>query len=163
MHKQYEDEPRRIERADDATITFTIALHGPHAWEMVLEDSRRYHSISHGWATNDPHGWEDAIAPVLRQFFGKALTPRRAALKVLGEHAAVLHLAKLHKFTPLRHETVMTIQFSKQPIAVLSEGLRKMRSGLVADSFVPGTIPARSASAGGSSTSMTLNYRRASA
>src|SRR6516165_4747813 len=51
MHKQYEDEPRRIEHADDATITFTIALHGPHAWEMVLEDSRRYHSISHGWAT----------------------------------------------------------------------------------------------------------------
>ena len=90
MHKQYEDEPRRIEHADDATITFTIALHGPHAWEMVLEDSRRYHSISHGWATDDPHGWEDAIAPVLRQFFGKALTPRRAALKVLGEHAAVL-------------------------------------------------------------------------
>ena len=90
MHKQYEDEPRHIEHADDATITFTIALHGPHAWEMVLEDSRRYHSISHGWATDDPHGWEDAIAPVLRQFFGKALTPRRAALKVLGEHAAVL-------------------------------------------------------------------------
>jgi len=90
MHKQYEDEPRRIEHADDATITFTIALHGPHAWEMVLENSRRYHSISHGWATDDPHGWEDAIAPVLRQFFGKALTPRRAALKVLGEHAAVL-------------------------------------------------------------------------
>src|SRR6516225_8631215 len=52
MHKQYEDEPRRIEHADDATITFTIALHGPHAWEMVLEDSRRYHSISHGWATD---------------------------------------------------------------------------------------------------------------
>jgi hypothetical protein len=89
MHKQYEDEPRRIEHADDATITFTIALHGPHAWEMVLEDSCRYHSISHGWATDDPHGWEDAIAPVLRQFFGKALTPRRAALKVPGEHAAV--------------------------------------------------------------------------
>jgi hypothetical protein len=90
MHKQYEDEPRRIEHAHDATITFTIALHGPHAWEMVLEDSGRYHSISHGWATDDPHGWEDAIAPVLRQFFGKALTPRRAAFKVLGEHAAVL-------------------------------------------------------------------------
>ena len=29
-----------------------------------------------------------------------------------------------------------------------------------ADSFVPGTIPARSASASGSSTSMTLNYSR---
>jgi hypothetical protein len=53
-------------------------------------------------------------------------------LKVLGEHAARRwHLAKLHKFTPLRHETVMTIQFSKQPIAVLSDGLPKMGSGLV--------------------------------
>ena len=72
MHKQYEEEPRRIERADDATITFTIALHGPHAWEMLLEDSRRYHSISHGWATDDPRDWEDAIAPVLRQLFDKS-------------------------------------------------------------------------------------------
>src|SRR5262249_46568099 len=41
------------------------------------------------------------------------------------------HLAKLHKFTPLHHETVMTIQFSKQPIAVLSDSLPKMGSGLV--------------------------------
>ena len=41
MHKQYEEEPRRIEHEDDATITFTIALHGPHAWEILLEDSRR--------------------------------------------------------------------------------------------------------------------------
>ena len=71
MHKQYEDEPRRIEHAGDATITFTIALHGPHAWEMVLEDSRCYHSISHGWATDDPHDWDDAIAPLLRRFFVK--------------------------------------------------------------------------------------------
>jgi len=86
--------------------------------------------------------------------------PRR--LEVLGEQAAVLH-AKLHKFTRLRHETVMTIQFPKQSVAVLSDGLLKMRSGLVPDSFVPGTIPARSASASGSSTSMTLNYSRASA
>ena len=71
--------------------------------------------------------------------------------------------AKLHKFTPLRHEAVMTIQFSKQSMVVLSDGLLKMRSGLVPDSFVPGTIPARSASACGSSPSMTLNYSRASA
>jgi hypothetical protein len=70
MYKQYEDEPRRIEDADNATVIFTIALHGPHAWEMVLEDSRRYHSISHGWASDDPQAWEDAIAPILRQFFG---------------------------------------------------------------------------------------------
>ena len=40
-------------------------------------------------------------------------------------------MAKLHKFTPLRHETVMTIQFSKQPIAVPSDGLSKKGSGLV--------------------------------
>ena len=99
MHKQYEDEPLRIEHADDATITLTIALHGPHAWEMRLEDSRRYHSISHGWATDDPDDWEETIAPVLGQFFVRA----------------------------------------------------------------PGTIRARSASKCGSSTSMTLNYRRAAA
>ena len=72
MYKQWEEEPWRIEHADDATITFTIALHGTHAWEMLLEDSRRYHSISHGWATDDPRRWEDAIAPVLRKFFAKS-------------------------------------------------------------------------------------------
>lgn len=70
MSKLWEEEPRRIEQADDATITFTIALHDPHAWEMRLEDRRRYHGISHGWATENPHDWEDTIAPVLRQFFG---------------------------------------------------------------------------------------------
>src|SRR5262249_26815605 len=48
MHKQYEEEPSRIEHEDHATITFTIALHGAHAWEILLEDSRRYHSLSHG-------------------------------------------------------------------------------------------------------------------
>ena len=69
MQKQYEEEPSRIEHADDATVTFTIALHGPHAWEIRLEDSRRYHSINHGWAADDLHGWEDGIEPVLRQFF----------------------------------------------------------------------------------------------
>jgi len=72
MHKQYEDEPSRIEHADDATITLTIALHGPHAWEIRLEDGRRYHSISHGWATDDPDDWEETIAPVLGQFFVRA-------------------------------------------------------------------------------------------
>jgi hypothetical protein len=69
MHKQWEEEPYRIKRSDDATITFTIALRGPHAWEIRLEDSRHYHSISYGWAADDPHDWERAIAPVLRQFF----------------------------------------------------------------------------------------------
>jgi len=71
MHKQWEEEPWRIEHADDAKITFTIALHGEHAWELLLEDSRRYHSISHGWATDDPHDWEDAVLPVLHQLFVK--------------------------------------------------------------------------------------------
>jgi len=71
MSKRYEEEQWRIEHADNATITFTIALHGPHAWEMRMEDSRRYHSISHGWATENPHAWENTIAPVLRQFFDK--------------------------------------------------------------------------------------------
>ena len=69
MTKQWEFEGWRIEHADDARITFTIALHGKHAWEMLLEDSHRYHSISHGWATDNPHDWEDAIAPILRRLF----------------------------------------------------------------------------------------------
>ena len=38
-----------LELADDARLTFTSALHGKHAWEMLVEDSHRYHSISHGW------------------------------------------------------------------------------------------------------------------
>ena len=69
MNKQWESERSRIEHADDARITFTIALHGKHAWEMLLEDSDRYHSISHGWATDNPHDWEDTIVPVLRRLF----------------------------------------------------------------------------------------------
>jgi hypothetical protein len=69
MNKQWESERSRIEHADDARITFTIALHGEHAWEMLLEDRDRYHSISHGWATENPHDWEEAIAPVLRRLF----------------------------------------------------------------------------------------------
>ena len=35
------------------------------------------------------------------------------------------------RFTPLRHESLMTIQFSKQQIAKPSEGLPKIGSGLV--------------------------------
>ena len=69
MNKQWESERSRIEHADDARITFTIALHGEHAWEMLLEDRDHYHSISHGWATENPHDWEEAIAPVLRRLF----------------------------------------------------------------------------------------------
>ena len=69
MNKQWESERSRIEHADDARITFTIALHGEHAWEMLLGDSHRYHSISHGWATDRSARLEDAIAPVLRRLF----------------------------------------------------------------------------------------------
>jgi hypothetical protein len=71
MSKRYEEEQWHIEHADNATITFTIALHGPHAREMRMEDSRRYHGISHGWATKDPRAWENTIASVLHQFFDK--------------------------------------------------------------------------------------------
>jgi hypothetical protein len=69
MNKQWESERSCIEHADDAKITLTIALHGEHAWEILVEDSHRYHSISHGWATENPHEWEEAIAPVLRRLF----------------------------------------------------------------------------------------------
>ena len=69
MNKQWESERSRIEYADDARITFTIALHGKHAWEMLLEDRDLYHSINHGWATDNPQDWENAIVPVLRRLF----------------------------------------------------------------------------------------------
>ena len=69
MNKVWEKEAWRIEHEEDATITFTIALHGKRAWEMLLEDRDRYHSLGHGWATDDPNDWEDVIAPVLRRFF----------------------------------------------------------------------------------------------
>ena len=56
MNKQWEPERSRVEHANDARITLTIALHGDHAWEMLLEDSNSYHSISHGWASDNPQG-----------------------------------------------------------------------------------------------------------
>lgn len=31
-------------------LIYTIGLTVLHAWEILLEDNRRYHSISHGWA-----------------------------------------------------------------------------------------------------------------
>ena len=40
MYKQWEEERWRVEMADDAKITFSIALRGKHAWEMQVEDSR---------------------------------------------------------------------------------------------------------------------------
>jgi hypothetical protein len=69
MNKQWESGRSRIEHGDDAMLTFTIALHGKHAWEMLLDDGDRQHSISHGWATDNPQDWEKAIAPVLRRLF----------------------------------------------------------------------------------------------
>jgi hypothetical protein len=69
MDKQWEPERSRIEHAEDARVTFTIALHGEHAWEMLLEDGRRYNSISHGWAAENPRDWEEVIAPALRRLF----------------------------------------------------------------------------------------------
>ena len=69
MDKQWEPERSRIECVEDARITFTITLNGEHAWEMLLEDGHRYHSINHGWAAENPHDWEEAIAPVLRRLF----------------------------------------------------------------------------------------------
>jgi hypothetical protein len=69
MNKQWEPERSRIEHANDARITLTIALHGDHAWEMLLEDSNSYHSISHGWASDNLQDWEAVIAPALRRLF----------------------------------------------------------------------------------------------
>jgi len=69
MNKQWEPERSRVEHANDARITFTIALHGDHAWEMLLEDSNSYHSISHGWASDNLQDWEAVIAPALRRLF----------------------------------------------------------------------------------------------
>jgi len=69
MNKIWEKEAWRIEHEEDATITFTIALHGKRAWEMLLEDRDRYHSINHGWATDSLRDWEDVIAPALRRLF----------------------------------------------------------------------------------------------
>jgi hypothetical protein len=69
MNKIWEKEAWRIEHEEDATITFSIALHGEHAWEMLLENRDRYHSIGHGWATDSPRDWEEAIAPALRRLF----------------------------------------------------------------------------------------------
>src|SRR5262245_21131885 len=94
MYKQWEEESRRIEQADDAKISFTIALRGKHAWEMLLEDGRRYHSLGHGWATDDPHGWENIIAPVLRRFFVKArLEPSRLHESLCRKHSGREHSA----------------------------------------------------------------------
>src|SRR5262249_47765168 len=69
MNKVWGKEAWRIEHEEDATITFTIALHGKRAWEMLLEDRDCYHSVSHGWATDSLRDWEDAIAPALRRLF----------------------------------------------------------------------------------------------
>ena len=58
LSKQSDSKRWRIERADDAKITFTIALHDKRAWEVLLEDTDRSHSISHGWAID--LDWEES-------------------------------------------------------------------------------------------------------
>jgi len=113
MHKQWEEEPWRLEHADDAKITFTIALHGKHAWELLLEDSRRYHSISHGWATDDPHEWEDVIAPVLRQLFVKG---RLGAPRVHGNlHVTQLFTANAEGPGPSRQKESQFASAQQEP------------------------------------------------
>src|SRR5262249_17175932 len=52
-------------------LTFTIALHDKRAWEMLMEDRDRCHSIGHGWATDNPSDWEDTTEPVLSRLFVK--------------------------------------------------------------------------------------------
>jgi hypothetical protein len=39
MNKIWEKEACRIEHEEDATITFSIALHGKHAWENAAGSS----------------------------------------------------------------------------------------------------------------------------
>jgi len=90
MDKQWEPERSRIEHAEDAKVTFTIAIHGEHAWEMLLEDGHRYHCISNGWAIENPQGWEEVIAPVLRRLFvdGRLeLASAETNLNVDGEYS----------------------------------------------------------------------------
>ena len=69
MHKRYEEEQWRIEHADNAIITFKIALHGPHAWEMRMEDGRRHHGHQLGRATEVQTLEKIPSRSVLRQFF----------------------------------------------------------------------------------------------
>ena len=63
MNKQWESKRSRIEHADDATITFTIALHGKHAWECWWKIVTATTASAMGGATDNPRDWEDAIAP----------------------------------------------------------------------------------------------------
>ena len=52
-------------------ITFTIALHGKHAWECWWKIVTATTASAMGGATDNPRDWEDAIAPP-RQGRGRA-------------------------------------------------------------------------------------------
>jgi hypothetical protein len=67
--KTYERDPCVIERSPSARFTFSISIHGDHAWELLLEDNRRFLEINEGCAADDPEEWEEVIMPVLKQFF----------------------------------------------------------------------------------------------
>ena len=45
MNKIWEKEAWRIEHEEDATITFSIALHGKRAWEKLLEDRQAVQNL----------------------------------------------------------------------------------------------------------------------
>lgn len=54
MKKQWEPERSRVEHANDARITFTIALHGDHAWKICWKIVRTATACCAGVALYDP-------------------------------------------------------------------------------------------------------------
>ena len=120
MNKQWEPERSRIEHANDARITLTIALYGDHAWEMLLEDSNSYHSISHGWASNNPQDWEAVIAPALRRLFldGRLRLATKAPIDAPDGSVAVVPLYDPPLCSPAtRAEGNLSDGWRKQAIA----------------------------------------------
>jgi hypothetical protein len=120
MNKQWEPERSRVEHANDARITFTIALHGDHAWEMLLEDSNSYHSISHGWATDNPQDWEAIIAPALCRLFldGRLRLATKAPIDAPGGSGAGVALYDPPLCSPAtRAEDNLSDGWRKQAIA----------------------------------------------
>ena len=120
MNKQWEPERSRVEHANDARITFTIALHGDHAWEMLLEDSNSYHSISHGWASDNLQDWEAVIAPVLRRLFlnGRLRLATKAPIDAPDGNVAGVPLYDPQLCSPAtRAEDNLSDGWRKHPIA----------------------------------------------
>jgi hypothetical protein len=113
-------ERSRIEQANDARITLTIALHGDHAWEMLLEDSNSYHSISHGWASDNLQDWEAVIAPALRRLFlnGRLRLATKAPIDAPDGSVAVVPLYDPPLCSPAtRAEDNLSDGWRKHPIA----------------------------------------------